>query len=145
MGKRSPIEFSIPGEPVAKGRPRFARAGKFVRTFTPQKSARFEERVRLCAMNAGVQPFDGPVGVTVRAYWPARKPALKRGKRPAEWKDTRPDLDNCLKAVLDGLNGVGFTDDGQVASALIQKMRAAQGEAARTEVVLVSLVEKPND
>ena len=30
------VRFKIMGEPVAKARPRFARAGKHVRTYTPR-------------------------------------------------------------------------------------------------------------
>jgi len=136
VAKRSHVSFSVPGEPVAKGRPRFARVGQNVRTFTPQKSARFEDRVRLCAINAGVEAIEGPVSLAVIARWPSRKPDLKKGTRPGEWKSTRPDLDNVLKAVLDALNGVAYLDDGQVVTVLVQKQRAAQGCIAETEIVV---------
>jgi Holliday junction resolvase RusA-like endonuclease len=119
--------FLIPGEPVAKGRPRFARVGKFVRTFTPQKSARFEDRVRLCAINAGVKPIAGPVRLEVFCYWPTKGAPRKRDPWPVTYKITRPDADNVLKAICDGLSGTGFLDDAQVAEARITKMHAAQG------------------
>jgi Holliday junction resolvase RusA-like endonuclease len=124
--------FVIPGEPVAKGRPRFVRAGKFVRTYTPDKSARFEQLVKLEAQNAGVELIEGPVSIHVIAKWPMKGQPRKKNPRPGEWKTTRPDLDNLLKAVLDGLNGVAFADDAQVVRAVVEKHHASQGQAAQT-------------
>ena len=39
------IQFTVPGVPVGKGRPRFTRGGH---AYTPEKTAAFEEKVRLC-------------------------------------------------------------------------------------------------
>ena len=39
------IKFTVPGVPVGKGRPRFTRGGH---AYTPEKTAAFEEKVRLC-------------------------------------------------------------------------------------------------
>ena len=33
----------------------------------------------------------------------------------------KPDLDNVLKAVLDGLNGIAFVDDSQVVAITVRK------------------------
>lgn len=137
------MNFTVPGEPVAKGRPRFARVGNFVRTFTPQKSARFEDRVRLCAINAGVKPIAGPVVLSVECYWPMKGAPLKRGKRERTWKATRPDCDNVLKAVCDGLCGTGFADDGQIVEAHVYKFHAGQGEPTRVVVRLGSATGSP--
>ena len=40
------IEFEVLGKPVGKGRPRFRNAGKFVQTYTPEKTAVFENLVQ---------------------------------------------------------------------------------------------------
>ena len=37
------IQFTVPGVPVGKGRPRFTRGGH---AYTPEKTAAFEEKVR---------------------------------------------------------------------------------------------------
>ena len=46
------VEFVVPGKPVAKGRPRFARHGAHVRTFTPEATERYENLVKMAARAA---------------------------------------------------------------------------------------------
>jgi Holliday junction resolvase RusA-like endonuclease len=131
--------FTVPGLPVAKGRPRFARVGGFVRTFTPATSARFEERVRLCAQAAGVEiQNDGALEMIVVAYWPMTGTPLKRGSRVERFKCSRPDADNVLKSVADSLNGVAYKDDAQIARAVVEKRHCAQDDpdGARVEITV---------
>lgn len=129
-------QFDVPGAPVAKGRPRAARAGPEgrVRVYTPQKSARFEERVRLCAMEAGVKPLDGPLAIFCWFQFPPKGSPRKGVPRPADWKTTRPDLSNLLKSVEDGLAGVGYADDAQIVWAMAMKYHGAQGSAPKVTV-----------
>jgi Holliday junction resolvase RusA-like endonuclease len=44
--------FTVYGEPVAKGRPRFAKRGNYVQTYTPVKTKSYEDEVRLLATKA---------------------------------------------------------------------------------------------
>lgn len=39
------VSFTIPGEPQGKGRPKFARRGNFVQTYTPKKTRTYEDIV----------------------------------------------------------------------------------------------------
>ena len=39
--------FIVPGEPVAKGRPKFTTRGGFVRAITPEKTVNYETFVKL--------------------------------------------------------------------------------------------------
>lgn len=114
------IVFTIPGEPVAKGRARaFVRNGR-VAHHTPDKTARYENLVKLAAADAFGErkPLDGPVALYVEAYlgvgasWSRkrREAALAGLERPTK----RPDVDNIVKAIKDGLNGVAWIDDSQV-------------------------------
>ncbi len=130
------FSFSVPGEPVAKGRPRFARVGGFVRTFTPEKSVRFEDTVRLIAQAAGAEVIDGPVCVRIEAVWPMKGAPRKGVPRPSVPKTTKPDADNVAKAICDALNGITWHDDGQVVELLVRKRHAAQGETAQTLVTV---------
>ena len=41
------MRFTIPGEPTGKGRPRVVRNGAFTRTYTPEKTATYENLVKL--------------------------------------------------------------------------------------------------
>lgn len=113
----SGLTFAIPGRPTGKGRPKFARRGDHVRTYTDAKTASYENKVALFAANAmqGRAMFDGPICVSVLAHFAPPKSAPK-AQRAAMLDGTiyptvKPDLDNCIKAVLDGLQGVAFADD----------------------------------
>ena len=44
--------FMVYGEPVGKGRPRFAKRGNFVSTYTPQKTKTYEDEIRMMASAA---------------------------------------------------------------------------------------------
>ena len=127
------MRFTIPGPPVAKARPRAAVVQGRARMWTPQKSARFEDRVALMAAMEGLGKLDGPVMITIRAFWEwPRSSWRKKEPRGVDLYAGGPDADNVAKAVLDGLRG--YFNDRQVAVLHVHKWRCAQGEQARTEV-----------
>jgi Holliday junction resolvase RusA-like endonuclease len=133
----SAVAFTIPGEPVAKGRARFARKGNHVSTYTPEKTAKYENLVKLAAQEAmrGTAPFTRPVSllvqifVSVPASWSKKRRDLAlRGFIGATKK---PDADNVLKALKDGMNGIVYVDDARVTSIALSKQ---YGEIPRVEV-----------
>lgn len=132
------VRFVVPGDPVGKGRPRAFLRGGFIRMHTPDKTARFEERVRLSAQAAGVRPLAGPVELRLFFFFamPMSR-QLKKSRRPMEPKTSKPDLDNLIKAVADALNGQAWTDDAQVWAVEATKVVAAQGEPAHTVVMVM--------
>ncbi len=109
------IEFTVPGVPVGKGRPRFTRSGH---TYTPDTTKAYEEKVRICWKTQSGQGFSGgiPVLADIVAYFPVPKSAGKR--KSAAMGGTfhlkKPDADNLCKAVLDALNGCAYPDDSAV-------------------------------
>ncbi len=114
------ITFTIPGEPVAKGRARsFVRNGH-VAHYTPQKTARYENLVRLVAQQTIGEkaPIECAVVLIVRAFfsipssWSLKKQRAAAIGEIAHTK--RPDLDNIVKSIKDGANGVAWKDDSQV-------------------------------
>ncbi len=114
------ITFSVPGEPVAKGRARsFVRNGH-VAHYTPEKTARYENLVRLAAQQAMSEklPIESAVILIIRAFltipksWSLKKQRAAAVGEVAHTK--RPDLDNIVKAIKDGANGVAWKDDSQV-------------------------------
>lgn len=89
------IQLFIPGQPIPKARPRVINGY----AHTPIRTARWEDTIGWSARAAGVEPLAGDVSVMVAFR--------RKGKQ-------RADVDNLLKSVLDGLNGIAFADDKQV-------------------------------
>jgi Holliday junction resolvase RusA-like endonuclease len=114
------LRVFVPGKVVAKGRPRFARVGNFVTTYTPADTKNAERIIKmmaaakLCLRNPSPHPLR--LLLTVHLTPPASWPQWKREAALAQRIDptTKPDLDNVLKLVKDALNKVAWQDDAQV-------------------------------
>lgn len=119
------IEFVVYGRPKGKGRPRFTMDGH---AYTPQATKQYEKEIRQAFREAGGTSFGSvPVSVEVTAYYPVPKSARKSDKEAIQMglrvPMVKPDIDNILKAVLDGIQGDGgaFRDDVQVVSVRAEK------------------------
>ncbi|KVZ03361.1 RusA family crossover junction endodeoxyribonuclease [Burkholderia stagnalis] len=138
------VEFTVPGKPVAKGRPRFARHGAHVRTFTPEATERYENLVKIAAGAAmrGATPYEGPVrlvvyiGLPIPTSWSAKRQASAAAGLIGATK--KPDADNVVKALKDGMNGVVYVDDGQVVDLWVSK-RYARAPGVRVEAIELNL------
>jgi Holliday junction resolvase RusA-like endonuclease len=133
------VTIVIPGEPVAKGRPRMTRNGH---TFTPERTTRYENLVKLCGAEArrGRRMLQGPLEMKIVATWALPKTQHRKGTpRCAEWRTKRPDADNVAKCVCDALNGVVYDDDSQIVWLSVQKRQAAQCEEPGVIVVIREL------
>jgi Holliday junction resolvase RusA-like endonuclease len=112
------FELVLDGEPIGKGRPRFSRATGH--TYTPEKTARFEERLAWAAQSvmARAPLFDGPLEMSIHAYFsiPVSKPTKwkEQAKLGAFRPTKKPDIDNIVKGVADALNKVVYVDDTQI-------------------------------
>lgn len=99
-------EFTIPVAPVAWER---VKRGKHGQAYVPPKTASFKRAVSLYGHNAAKSgPLVGPLKMTVKFVIP--RPLTV--KRESPW--VRPDLDNYIKALKDGLIGSVYEDDAQV-------------------------------
>lgn len=109
-------------EVVGKQRPRATMRGGHARVYTPRKTRVFEELVRKAwCEQVGEEwaEFDGSVTVTVSV---ARELAKSNPKRWAGRQDIwKPDVDNVLKAVLDALNGLAYSDDAHITREMAEK------------------------
>lgn len=117
--------FTVPGEPVPKGRPRVVRnkATGRVHGVTPKKTASFEGLVRLCAASA--RPAGWPMRCDYKVEIVAVMP--RRGV----------DLDNAVKSLLDGCNTVLWADDAQVSA--INALRILDPDKPLTEIAVTAL------
>lgn len=116
------IRLTVPGRPVAKGRPRFGNG----RAHTPQATRDFEEFVNALCMQQRIRPLEGELAVTLRFYCPRRSPG---------------DVDNLAKACLDGMQvragGWGvFANDVQVVELHAYRLRDDTNPRTEIEVEL---------
>jgi Holliday junction resolvase RusA-like endonuclease len=98
-----------------------------MRMFTPTKTVAYEGLIAHAAQQAmaGAAPLEDAcrleldVICSVPASWSQRKQrqALEGSIRPTK----KPDADNVLKAVCDGMNGVVWRDDVQAVDVLLRK------------------------
>lgn len=130
------FRFEIPGEPLAKARPRASLFGGHAHVYTPQKTANYEGKVALAFKSAypSACPSTKALVVTLVFYFPLNKGDYtgtgklgKHGLLKLAGKERhvkKPDCDNLAKSVLDGLNGIAFVDDSQICGLAISKRYA---------------------
>ena len=105
------ITFEVYGLPIPKGRPRFARRGKFMVAYTDGKTKNAEDDFKLQSLKYKPEfPSQSPLRLHLEFYMvkPKSKP-----KKITEWT-TKPDIDNLQKLVMDSLNGIYWLDDSQI-------------------------------
>jgi len=132
------IAFIIEGIPIGKGRPKFFRRGNFVGTYTPGKTREYENSVISQALPYKPDiPLNIPLAVKLRFYFPIPSSATKKFKTKAITElvpvTKKPDLDNCVKAILDPLNTIFWTDDKLIVEILAKKFYS---ERPRIEVFI---------
>lgn len=115
------IAFSVPGEPVAKQRPRLGRNNN---TYTPDRTRQAEQTIAW-AYKAAAQAD----GIAARSDTLIELAAVflyaKRDK----------DIDNMLKTVLDGLNDIAWDDDKQVVRVMGYKVQVPADQAGTHVIV----------
>ena len=121
-------EFEMIGSIVGKARPRMnTRTGK---AYTPTNTKNYEYFLRQWFIRKypNFKPIDGRVIVSIIAYFEVPKSTSK--KKEAEMLSNsisptkKPDIDNIVKIVLDGMNKFAFKDDTQVIKLEVEKKYA---------------------
>ena len=117
------LQFIIPIVPRPKGRPRSALVNGTIRMFTPHETAEYERLVALYAKQAVAQdrewPLDAPMAVEV--FLTALGATVTITTLPGRKRRLRGDLDNYVKAVTDGMNGITYKDDRQIAKLTVEE------------------------
>lgn len=122
------IRFVVPGQPFGKQRPKFSRAGQYVKTYTPGETVSYENLVKVMYQQAAKGKMfsdDAMLDVRIIAYYgipkstskKKRKGMLEHKIRPAK----KPDWDNIGKIICDSLNLVAYHDDSAVVDAQVRK------------------------
>lgn len=137
------LTFSIQGAPSGKGRPRFFNG----HAVTPEKTRTYEALIRYEASHAiermVVKPdFTAVCRVGIRAYFEVPQSYSRKKRNQIAESGTmqvrpgKPDLDNIIKAVLDGMNGIVYRDDVQVVRLTAEKCWCEGEEMPRVEVTV---------
>ena len=133
------MRISIPGEPIAQQRPRFARRGRFVHTYNPQETE--AGRWLLTARQQIKRKMEGALKVEIEAVFSRPKSHYGTGANATVLRSAaarhcthKKDVDNIAKFALDCLNGEAWADDKQVVSLAVTKRWAVWGEDAATEI-----------
>jgi len=127
------VTYLVEGNPVGKGRPKFARRGNFVSTYTPTKTRDYEDLIKESARKAmgSAEILETPV--TVAIYITVPIPASYSKKRTeaclsgSERPIKKPDIDNVAKCFLDAMNQVVYLDDTQVLTLHVTKVYGTVG------------------
>lgn len=122
------IKFTVLGKPQGKARPRFRNVGNYVSTYNTKSTTEYEKLVKLSAIEQCKgqlnKEYTGLVKMSIKAYFKPNKSISKKQHDlligQAHLK--RPDLDNLIKIICDGLNGVAYKDDNQVAIISAEKV-----------------------
>lgn len=119
-------EFEVPGKITGKGRPRVNTTTAIA--YTPARTKDYEELIKqyFIIKHRGVEPLEGRICVTIKAYFGITKNTCKVQKEKMLNGDIsptkKPDIDNIAKVILDALNKLAFKDDNQITKLNIEKI-----------------------
>lgn len=131
------VKIILPGEPVAKARPRARRVNGQIQMYTPQTTAEAEKLVGYEARKVfSTMPLRGPVLLRVDAFFGVRKSWSKKKKTASLGQPhvQKPDWDNLGKLYADALNGIIYEDDAQVFGGLTFKWWGSESQVVVTAV-----------
>ena len=114
------VDFTIHTAPVSKQRPRLGKGGC---VYTPSKTKVFENIV---ALSYGNRPSFDDKYIRIRLKFKFEVPKSYSKKKRLEAiegkiRPTKADIDNYIKAVLDGLNKKAWEDDRHIIGILAEK------------------------
>ncbi|KMO85680.1 hypothetical protein AB840_12135 [Megasphaera cerevisiae DSM 20462] len=130
--KTGAMQLIVYGEPFAQERPRFSTFSGHVHAYDPKRSRAYKEKICAEAVHLmykakelGYQvPFDCPLQFALYIYRSIPKSFSKKKTQLARehkiYAHTKPDADNYIKCVLDGIahgkSKILFTDDSRIVS-----------------------------
>lgn len=127
------VNFTVLGKPKGKQRPRLCKIKGRNIAYTPKQTIEYEKLVKASYTTVSKVFFekDIPLEINITAFF--------NGKFSYnEWITKKPDADNVIKIILDGLNKVAYHDDSQVCKIYFEKKYS---ELPRVEVKIKNLEE----
>lgn len=127
------MRVTIYGKPQPKERPRVYKG----HGITPTRTKNYEAMIAKVWATNYPEQAKGDLIVKTAFYMPTPVSWSRTNKEKAERglirPSVRPDIDNLVKIVLDGLNGVAFVDDKQVVELTAVKYYSA---TPRTDIAI---------
>jgi len=124
------VRFFVPGKIHGKGRPRFTRVGKYVRTYTPEETVNYEKKIQREYIRVSNYKSNKAIRLRLSLYreHPKSMSAFKKELTFLRelFPTVKPDVDNVLKVVLDSLNNLAYEDDNQVVEFVVVKTYGKQ-------------------
>jgi Holliday junction resolvase RusA-like endonuclease len=119
--------FEIEGKIKGKGRPRFSSYGKFVKAYTPEQTASYENLIKLqFRITCGKWYSELPLRMKITAIHGITKSTSKKNRLKMLQGEIlpvkKPDSDNICKVICDALNGIAYKDDTQVVELSVKKI-----------------------
>jgi Holliday junction resolvase RusA-like endonuclease len=110
------MRIVIPGDPIAKARHRLTTQGGFARQYDPQEKEKKAFSQKLLVHMNYRPPFKGPVRLDLIFHLDALYASSKSVTNLRQWQilsahESRRDLDNMQKFVMDCGNGILWPDD----------------------------------
>ncbi len=121
------LTFEIPGDVQAQQRPKFSRYGNGVSVRDPKESKDYKSFVRLVASQvAPDELITEEIRLSIVVYRKIPKSFSKKKHQQAVdgvlKPTTKPDIDNLVKGIKDGLSKVIWHDDSQVTELVARKL-----------------------
>lgn len=115
------IRIEILGDVIPAARPRYSVR----RVYQPKRNVEYRQQIQAAARVAmkGAEPMSGDLCAVVKLYRKYKPAARNFG-----------DVDNHLKAIFDGLNGIVFLDDSQICRCTVEKFTDKENPRAVIEV-----------
>ena len=145
MANNFDYKLVVLGDPKAQARHRTYTKGRGGRPLPypiqVDPSAKDKKNLKIIVQEkAPEKPLTCPLEVKLLFYFPRRKGDYGTGRNAGTLKDSapvwhtvRPDCDNCIKLVMDALNGVFWRDDTVICKLETEKQYS---ERPRTEIYI---------
>lgn len=117
------IRFTVPGKPAPLQRARAVRRGSFIKVLDTEDNKVNKATVGWYGKAAmGGKPLlQGPLAMTIEFRLPKPKSKIKVHSTPFPLPDSKPDIDNLGKMILDALSQVVYEDDAQIVTLTLRK------------------------
>lgn len=135
------IRFKVPYL-RGQGRPRFS---KYSGAYKDKKDIEYENLIKECFLKEAkdIKPSERPVCICIEAFYKLPKQTPKYVKEELKENlydyvpQSKPDIDNVAKSVLDALNGIAYVDDKQVYELCCNKNYDIKSETGYLDVNVI--------